>query len=140
MVFNRFGDREPVVQIYQYRCELSLTNTPMLIYSLNTCVSHPVEEEVNVNETQLPPPFAFVDAGSGGLKYTGSESAATVFPSGVPRAAEELFIHVAVFVLYTVLCLLGVAFAVACVLFNLLFRKKRCTDVLFPLCMCMKVE
>ncbi len=44
---------------------------------------------------------------------------------GTPLAAEENFIHPALFALYTILAFAGIIFAIGCLIFNVIFRKKR---------------
>ena len=44
---------------------------------------------------------------------------------GVPQAAVLVLISPALFILFTTLSCLGVLFAFACLIFNLVFRKKQ---------------
>ncbi len=54
-----------------------------------------------------------------------SLSPRSVTQDGVPEAAEKVYIHPALFGSYTALSCLGIVFATVCLIFNLIFRKKK---------------
>ena len=45
-------------------------------------------------------------------------------PDGTPKSHTHETIHIALFVIYTALSVAGVVFAIVCLIFNLVFRKK----------------
>lgn len=48
-----------------------------------------------------------------------------LYIGGVPPATEVLFISTLLFIIVTIFCSIGMIFAVACIIFNLAYRKKR---------------
>ena len=48
-----------------------------------------------------------------------------IFSDGVPLAAALVLINQALFILFTTLSCLGILFAFACLIFNLVFREKQ---------------
>ena len=48
-----------------------------------------------------------------------------VHVGGIPQAAKPLVISLELFAIMTALSIAGVIFAVVCIVFNLVFRKKR---------------
>ena len=97
-----------------------------------------VESDV-VNATQI----AFLDSDTNEFTYVTGESQETVFPGtplnfcvawspcinfatdGVTETVEFVAIHPALFSIYTILACVGIAFAIVCIVFNLVFSKKR---------------
>ena len=62
------------------------------------------------------------------LSLTGSSFHAILYifmtPDGTPKSHIHETIHVALFAAYTVLSVVGAVFAIACLIFNLIFRNK----------------
>ena len=52
-------------------------------------------------------------------------SSTFIFPGGIPQAAVLVQINQALFILFTTLSCLGILFAFACLIFNLVFREKQ---------------
>ncbi|XP_065899532.1 gamma-aminobutyric acid type B receptor subunit 2-like [Dysidea avara] len=60
------------------------------------------------------------------------ENDSTIFPGGAAEDEEYSRIYVSLFVIYTVLSIFGVIFAVICLVFNLWFRKQRLVKLSSP--------
>ncbi|XP_065899518.1 gamma-aminobutyric acid type B receptor subunit 2-like isoform X2 [Dysidea avara] len=101
--FNDNGDRPGRVRVLQYR-------------------------EVNNILTKVP--IGRVENGL--LIIDNNENDSAIFPGGAAEDEEYSRIYVSLFVIYTVLSIFGIIFAVICLVFNLWFRKQKLVKLSSP--------
>ncbi|XP_065899508.1 gamma-aminobutyric acid type B receptor subunit 2-like isoform X2 [Dysidea avara] len=69
---------------------------------------------------------------NGSLKFEENESVSTVFKDGIPQDEEYVQISSTWFIIHTAVSLLGMLFAVACLIFNLWFRDQKLVKLTSP--------
>ena len=69
--------------------------------------------------------YCNVYSGMCGVQLCVYTSSTFIFPGGIPQAAVLVQINQALFILFTTLSCLGILFAFACLIFNLVFREKQ---------------